>query len=586
MSHSPPDRACLGIEKSVTGQFWTGPDAAQDRLALAMAQQTGLPDPICRILVRENVLPAEARSYLNPKLRDLMSDPSSLLDMDSAVERFVEAVANGERIAVFADYDVDGASSAAQIFWWLRGLGKSATLYVPDRMREGFGPSPDAMRKLANDHSLIICVDCGTSAHAAIAAAEGADVIVIDHHTGEETLPPAHSVVNPNRQDESTGLVYLCAAGVVFLFLVALNRRLRTSGRELPNLKDFLDLVALATVADASPLIGLNRALVRSGLSVMRGRARPGLRALADVCRLNSPPNSYHLGFVLGPRINAAGRIGNAELGARLLAAEDYAEAESLAGRLEEYNTERRGMVEKATSEAAEIIEQDRAGAPLVWAASKDWHPGVAGIISARLAETARRPAVVIAIGGSTSKGSARSVPGVDIGAAMIRCRDEGLLISGGGHKMAAGLEVRTEMIEAAMARLTEMVAHLGAKPDSAPGLRVDGILHPGAVTVDLIESLEAAGPFGSGAPAPRFVLPNVQVTFRRWVGTGHLQLKLRGESGKSLGAIAFRADQSPLGGFLDGCGSAPVHVAGRLQTDHFRGRASAKISVVDAAPG
>ncbi len=586
MNSSPPARAYLGVERSITGRRWTGPGACRDRLVHSMAQKTGISEPVCRILVRENVAPDEARSYLQPKLRNLMPDPSSLLDMDKAVERFVKALDNNEQIAVFADYDVDGAGSAAQIIWWLRAAGRTASLYVPDRSREGFGPNADAMRTLAESHSLIICVDCGTSAHAAIAAAEGADVIVMDHHAGEETLPPAYAVVNPNRQDESTELVYLCAAGVVFMFLVALNRKLREFGRTPCDLQDMLDLVAIATVADASPLVGLNRALVRRGLAVIRSRARPGIRALADVSKLNSPPDSYHLGFVLGPRINAGGRIGTADLGARLLATDDQDEADYLAEQLETFNSARRNMADKATDEAIEMYENAQSGAPLVWAASKDWHPGVAGIVSARLSEAARRPAVVIAVGAATGKGSARSVAGVDIGAAVIRCRNEGLLISGGGHKMAAGLEVRAEMIETAMGRLTEMVAHLGTNPDLTPGFHVDGAIQPEAVTVELIESLEAAGPFGSGAPAPRFALPNLRVTFRRWVGTGHLQLRLSGETGRSVDAIAFRAGQSPLGKFLDGCGSAPVHIAGRLQADHFRGRTSAKLQVQDAAPG
>ena len=579
-------RAFLGVEKSVTNCRWIGPDDIQDRLASVVERQTGLPMAVCRILVRANVAPEESAAYLQPKLRDLMPDPSNLLDMDKAVERFIEALDQQERIAIFADYDVDGACSAAQLIWWLRALGRTATLYVPDRALEGFGPNPTAMRKLAATHSLIICVDCGISAHVALSVVEGADVIVMDHHSGEETLPPAIAVVNPNRQDETSDLTYLCAAGVVFMFLVALNRKLTTrKDIKLCNLKTLLDLVALATVADVSPLIALNRAFVRSGLQVMRSRSRPGLKALADTSKLNSPPTSYHLGFVLGPRINAAGRIGASGIGAKLLASNDPLAAQQLAEQLEQLNSDRKDMVETATAEALKSIESNASNQPLVWAASESWHPGIVGIIAARLVEATGRPAIAISIGANSSKGSSRSVTGVDIGAAVLRCKNEGLLIGGGGHKMAAGLEVETNKIEAAMLRLSEMIAHLGVNINRSPGLKVSGVLQPEAVTIELFDLLEQAGPFGPSAPAPRFVLPNVRVSYHRWIKGQHLQLKLRGETGSQLEAIAFRADQSPLGEFLVSCGSIPLYVAGRLQADHFKGKVKVKLQVVDAAP-
>lgn len=582
---SGDDRPFLGVEESITGRRWAGIGISQDALALAMAQQTGLPDPICRILVRQGVSPGEAQSYLDPNLRDMMPDPSTLMDMDRAVERFVLALDRQESIAVLADYDVDGASSAALLIWWLRAVGQETGLYIPDRIEEGFGPNSAAMAQLAAQHSLIICVDCGTSAHDAIAAADGADVIVIDHHAGEETLPPAHSVVNPNRQDEVSELVYLCAAGIVFMFLVAVNRALRPRRVTLPDLFEMLDLVALATVADVSPLISLNRALVRRGLDVMKHRRRPGLRALADVGRMDSAPNSYHLGFILGPRINAGGRIGDQYLGARLLAADDMADAERIAGELDSLNDQRKIMVETVIEDALSSAQSSGVDAPLVWAASREWHPGVVGLAASRLSEETNRPAIVIGIGDQTGKGSARSIAGVDIGAAILRCKREGLLVSGGGHKMAAGLEVQIDKIGAAMERLTTILAHSPAEMARSPGLRIDGAIQPGGISVELIESMEKAGPFGAGCPSPCFVLPNQRVSYSRRVGTTHLQLDLAGEAGDRIKAIAFRAFESELGGFLENSRSSLVHIAGRLQADHFRGNVTAKVAVTDAAP-
>lgn len=577
--------AFLGVERSLTDRRWTGPNAAQERLAQAIEQQTGLPIALCQILARGDVEPDKAEKYLQPKLRDLMPDPSTLMDLDKAVQRFILALDNHERIAILADYDVDGACSLAQIVWWLRNVGQVATLYVPDRMLEGFGPNQKAMRSLAKDHDLIICVDCGTSAHEAIAAAEGADVIILDHHAGEETLPPAFAVINPNRQDETSELVYLCAAGVVFMFLVALNREVKKRGTMPCDLIAMLDLVALATVADVSPLVGLNRAFVRIGLAVMRDRKRPGIRELADVSRLNTPPTSYHLGFVLGPRINAGGRIGTADLGAQLLSTDDPNEAKQLARELNALNSQRRDMVKHVVSEALEQIDKKTSESPLVWAASKDWHPGIVGIVAARLVEESRLPAVVIAMGEETSKGSARSIPGINIGSAVMRCKNEGLFLNGGGHKMAAGLEVCTDRLDEAMARLSEMVAHTGKAPKSVAGYRVDGIIQPEAITVEFIETIERAGPYGSGTPVPKFVLPNMQIAFRRWsADKQHLALKLRGETERIVNAILFRADQSRLGEFLNQCGQAPVHIVGQLQVDHFMGQPNTKVHILDAA--
>ncbi|OZB13015.1 MAG: single-stranded-DNA-specific exonuclease RecJ, partial [Rhodobacterales bacterium 34-62-10] len=432
----------LGVDQSLAGRRWVGPDTEITRQAEAIAQGTGLPDALCLVLARRGVTATEAAGFLEPQLRDLLPDPRSLRDMEKAATRFIAAVGARQRIAVFADYDVDGGSSAALLILWLRQMGLPATLYVPDRIDEGYGPNEPAMAALAGAHDLIICVDCGTLSHGPIAAAVGADVVVLDHHLGGETLPAAHAVVNPNRQDESGDLAHLCAAAVVFLMLVEANRQLRDVGRQGPDLMALLDLVALATVADVAPLVGVNRALVRQGLRVMARRERPGLVALADVARMDGPPSTYHLGFLLGPRVNAGGRIGKADLGARLLACDTPVEAQRMAAELDLLNTERREIEADVRASAMAQAEARGLDGPLVWAAGEGWHPGVVGIVAARLKEATGRPAVVIGLDGTEGKGSGRSVAGVDLGAAIQRVAAEGLLIKGGGHKMAAGLTV------------------------------------------------------------------------------------------------------------------------------------------------
>ena len=578
-----PD-AFLGVATSLTGRRWVGPDAGALRLSEAMGQQTGLPEALCRVLVARGVAAGEAERFLAPALRDLLPDPMGLRDMGVAADRLIRAVERRERIAVFADYDVDGGASAALLIDWLRQQGMSATLYVPDRIDEGYGPNPPAMRALAEAHDLIVCVDCGTLSFEAIAAADGADVVILDHHLGGEALPEALAVVNPNRQDETGDLGHLCAAAVVFLALVEANRRMKARGREGPNLLAMLDLVALATVADVAPLIGVNRALVRQGLTVMARRARPGLAALADVAGLNAPPSAYHLGYVLGPRVNAGGRVGRADLGARCLASADADEARAMAERLDQFNTERR-EIETAVRDAALAQAEERGlDGPLVWAAGEGWHPGVVGIVAARLKEATGRPAVVIGLEGGEGKGSGRSVRGVDLGHAVQRLAAEGLLIKGGGHRMAAGLTVARERIEAAMDRLGDLLAKEGAGVEGPRDHRIDAALMPGAATVELIEQVEAAGPFGQSAPAPRFAFPDCQVLHAREVGSGHLKVTLGDGLGARLDAIAFGAFDGALGPELSGHGGRRFHVAGRLEINHWGGRRTAQLCLDDAA--
>lgn len=575
----------LGVETSLTGRRWIGPDLDTARAAEMMEQQIGLPPAVCQVLARRGVPAHEAQGFLTPQLKELLPDPRRMKDMEIAAARFLQAVEKRQRIAVFADYDVDGGSSAALLLVWLQQAGLGATLYVPDRIDEGYGPNDEAMAALARDHDLIVCVDCGTLSHGPIAAAMGADVIVLDHHLGGETLPDCVAVVNPNRQDEDGDLGYFCAAGVVFLMLVEVRRQMRDKGLGTgPDLMALLDLVALATVADVAPLVDANRALVRQGLKVMAARQRPGLVALADVSRMDSAPSTYHLGFLLGPRVNAGGRIGKANLGARLLATTNPAEAEAIAARLDELNTERREIENAVRAAALEQAEARGFDAPLVWAAGEGWHPGVVGIVASRLKEATGRPAVVIGLDGDEGKGSGRSVSGIDLGASIQRVAAEGLFVKGGGHKMAAGLTVSSDKLEPAMERLAELLAKQGAGDLGPADLKLDGMLMPGAATVPLIEQIDQAGPFGAGAPAPRYGFPDLQVRFAKRIGESHLKLSLSDGLSSGIDAICFGAFDTALGPRLLDHGGARFHFAGRLEINTWGGRQSVQLRLEDAA--
>ena len=575
----------LGVETSLTGRRWVGPGVEVERAAELLVQRTSLPSAVCQVLARRNVAPEDAESFLAPALRDLLPDPRSLKDMEKAAARFLTAVEQRQRIAVFADYDVDGGSSAALLLIWLRDMGCKATLYVPDRIDEGYGPNDEAMAALAAQHDLIICVDCGTLSHGPIAAAKGADVIVLDHHLGGETLPDALAIVNPNRQDEDGACAHLCAAAVVFLMLVEAGRQLRDAARKGPDLMAMLDLVALATVADVAPLIGVNRAFVRQGLRVMARRERPGLTALADVARMETAPTAYHLGYLLGPRINAGGRIGQADLGARLLASNDPHETAALAERLDTLNTERREVEAAVRAAALDQAEERGFDAPLVWAVGPGWHPGVVGIVASRLKEASNRPSIVIGVEDGIGKGSGRSVSGIDMGAPIQRLAAEGLLIKGGGHKMAAGLTVAEDKIEPAMARLGELLAKQGAHLGGPADLNVTGLLMPGAATVELAEMVEQAGPFGASAPAPRYVFADMQILFAKRVGESHLKISFGDGLGGKMDAIAFGAFDGPMGPALEAHGGARFHLAGKLDINTWRGRQSVQLRLEDAAP-
>jgi single-stranded-DNA-specific exonuclease len=585
--------AFLNVEQSYGGKRWR-PRLSDDRAALAISQQLELPDALGRILAARGVDLPDVEAFLDPKLRDLLPDPSHLLDMDRAVERIVAAINAGEKIGVFADYDVDGACSGSLLTKFFSAIGRDVTVYVPDRIAEGYGPNTPALMKLKEAGvTLVITVDCGTTAFTPLAdaAAAGLDVVVVDHHVAEPQLPEAVAVVNPNRLDETSPVGQLCAAGVTFMVIIAVNRALRDAfwygeGHNEPSLMAWLDLVALATVADVVPLTGVNRALVRQGLAVMARRGNPGITALADIAKLEEKPEAWHLGFMLGPRVNAGGRVGEAGLGVKLLTTTDPDAAVGIAMRLDQYNSERREIEASVLDAAmAQAERQATDDAPLILVASEGWHPGVIGIVAGRIKETYNRPACVIAIDGGLGKGSGRSVRGVELGPAVIAAHQAGLLINGGGHAMAAGFSVAEEKIGDFRVFLSDHIARQLAGERLSPDIGIDGALSPEGATVELIEMLDAAGPFGAGNPRPRFVLPSVSPVNARIVGTDHVSCFLAPpEGGTRLKAIAFRTAGTPVGEALLNARGGVVHVAGHLNIDTWQGNRKAQFIIEDVA--
>jgi single-stranded-DNA-specific exonuclease len=595
----PQPRAFLDVTASVLGRPWRDrcAEPALQAYAATMTQAYGLPDLLARVLAGRGILPAGAEAHLRPRLRDLMPDPDCLLDMEAAVDRLAEAVRRSESVAVFGDYDVDGAASAALLAGYLRSLGVPTRIHIPDRITEGYGPNEAAMRSLAGEGaSLLVTVDCGTAGHEPLALARtlGLDVIVLDHHGAPELLPPARAVVNPNRLDDLSGLGHLCAAGVVFLTLVALNRRLRRDGlfglsRPEPALADSLDLVALATVADVVPLVGLNRAFVVQGLAVMRARGRRGLAALLDAASLEEPPEAWHLGYLVGPRINAGGRIGDASLGARLLTTDDPAEAARIAAELDRLNRERQAI--EAEAVAAAEAEMDHAlsldpDRPVLVAASPDWHPGIVGLIAARLKERFGRPAFAFALRPDRKAvGSGRSILGADLGRAVRACVEAGLALKGGGHAMAAGATILAADFARFQAFLSETLAEAVHDARAVEALLLDGTVSAGGATAETVRLIQRAGPFGQGAPEPVFALPRHRVVDAGIVGNGHVRARLRSRDGQAIGAIAFRAAQGPVGqAVLNGIGRE-FHLAGTLSCDRWRGAERAQLRICDLAP-
>lgn len=592
-----PEGAFLGVRRSVRGFVWRERLAPADHnAALAISQRFDLPDLLGRVLAARDVGLDDVEVFLAPTIKALMPDPSVVRDMDVAAARLADAIEKEERIAIFGDYDVDGACSSAlmQLFLGLHDLG--SRIYIPDRLFEGYGPNPTAIETLAKDGAqLIVTVDCGTTSFEPLAVARklGVEVLIVDHHQADETLPDVEAVVNPNRQDDLSGLGQLCAAGVVFLLLVATSRELRrrgyyTSGRQAPDLLQLLDLVALATVCDVVPLVGLNRAYVTKGLQVMHGRRNVGLRALFDAAGLKQAPTPYHLGFVLGPRINAGGRIGDSALGATLLSTADEGEAARIAVLLDKLNRERKDIETQMLAEAqaaADALVEAEPDAGIVIMGSEEWHKGVIGLVASRLTERFRRPSCVIAWDSKgQGTGSLRSVAGVDIGRAVRGAQAAGYLIKGGGHAMAAGLTVAREQFTALRSYLNDALGDSASAARDGASLELDGALTPQAVNHELMELLERAGPYGQGNPQPRFAFPAHRVKFAKVVGDTHVRCALEGGDGSRLDAIAFRAAEQPMGELLLNTGGMPVHVAGTLKRDTWGGRDKLEVFIDDVA--
>lgn len=588
----PPGTDCvLGVSASFGGKIWRQ-RLADARLGLALAQRLEVPEIVGRVLAARGIGEETAEPYFNPTLRGSLPDPSHLLDMDRAAERLARAVTEGQKIAVFGDYDVDGATSGALLYRFFSAVGAPPSLYIPDRIKEGYGPNAAALLKLKDGGaSVVVTVDCGITAFEPLeAAAEaGLDVVVIDHHVAEPRLPRAHAVVNPNRLDESSPLKNLAAVGVAFLLAIAVNRVLRRMGwyageRREPDLLQWLDLVALGTICDVVPLTGLNRALVSQGLKVMARRGNPGLVALADVARITEAPGTYHAGFILGPRVNAGGRVGEAAMGVRLLTCEDGDTAQALARQLDQFNRDRQMLESRVLEEAIDQAEKEK-GAPAILVASDGWHPGVIGIVASRLVERYNRPVCVVALSDAEGKGSGRSVAGVGLGAAVIAARQAGLLINGGGHPMAAGFTVPREKLADLRIFLAERIGAEIAEKSVTPTLQLDGAMSPAAANLELVAALERLQPFGVGNAEPVFALRDVRVGKADIVGDGHIRCFLAGTDGGRLKAIAFRAVGSPLGHALLDKTGAPLHLAGRLRTDNWQGREDIQFMILDGAP-
>ncbi|MND37458.1 Single-stranded-DNA-specific exonuclease RecJ [compost metagenome] len=590
----PVQRAFLGVERSVSGQRWMSrlDQAAQNR-ALAIAQIHGIPEIIARVLAGRGVSLDDAPAFLDPTIRSLMPDPLTLTDCDKASARILEAIRRRERVAIFGDYDVDGASSSALLYRFLKHFEIDAEIYIPDRIFEGYGPNVAAMEQLiARGASLIVTVDCGSTSHESLAAAaaKGCDVVVIDHHQVGTELPKAVALVNPNREDDLSGQGHLCAAGVVFLVLVATARLLREAGdRRAANLDllAWIDLVALATVCDVVPLKGLNRAYVVKGLIAARHMTNLGLAALFRKAGLSGPVTPYHFGFLIGPRINAGGRISDAALGSRLLTLEDGVQAEEIAARLDELNRDRQAMEAAMLAEAeAEVLAEygDGEGANVLVTAHEGWHPGIVGLLAARLKEKFKRPAFAIAFDSQgKGTGSGRSINGFDMGHMVRAAVESGLLVKGGGHAMAAGLTVERAKLGALRAFFEESAASRVPSLVSSHSLKIDGALSASGATLDLFDQLEKAGPYGSGHPQPIFAIPSHRLRDVRPVGTAHIKITLEAMDGSRLDGIAFRAADTPLGDLLMKSRGLQIHAAGSLSADYWQGSRRIQLRLLDA---
>ncbi len=594
----PRQEAVLGVTASLSGRRWlwrdrVHPDA--DRLAAAIAQRCALPEILGRLLHGRGVAADTAELFLAPTLRALLPDPSCLADMDAAAMRLAQAAQTAETVGIFGDYDVDGACATALLATVLGELGCVVVTHIPDRSREGYGPNAPALRGLAGQGAtLIICVDCGTAAPEPLACVRGlADVVILDHHKSEGPPPPVLATVNPNRLDCGSGLGSLCATAIAFLAAVAAVRTLRASGGFTPDAREpdligLLDLVALATICDVMPLMGLNRALVAQGLKVMARRGRIGIAALLEVASVHDAPSAFTCGFALGPRINAGGRISEADLGLRLLLCGEADEARLLAERLDAVNRQRRtveaAIIERAMALASAQIAE---GHPVLMLSGSDWHPGVVGIVAGRIKEAFNRPSLVGALlEDGAIKGSGRSVPGLDLGSAVIAARQAGLLLTGGGHAMAAGFSLREERLAEFHAFLNERLFEARHRP-AALDVRIDGALAVGGANVELATHMGRLAPFGAGNEEPAFALPNIRVVRSERIGKEGRTLRamIEGEGGGArLKALLFRADESPVARALEARDGARLHLAGQLRAETWNGHTTASFFVTDAA--
>lgn len=587
-------RLFLDIRQSATGVSWEHRlTERQDMIALAIAQGHGVPDIVARVLAGRGVSAEQTERFLDPTIRDLLPDPASLTDMDKAAARIAAAVMAREKVAIFGDYDVDGAASSALLKRFLAHFSVPSEIYIPDRIFEGYGPNPEAMRELVSrGATLIVTVDCGTNSAVSIDAANavGADVVVLDHHQVGGALPAAIAVVNPNRDDDLSGQGHLCAAGVVFLALVQTARILRGRMADAtpPDLLSLLDLVALATVCDVVPLAGVNRAFVVKGLQMARQQKNEGLAALARVSRIGEPISTFHLAYLIGPRINAGGRIGDAALGSRLLATDDPVEARTIAETLDRLNQERQLMEQEMLAAARAEADAELAGGngpAIVVTASNNWHPGIVGLLASRLKDHARRPAFAIAFNANgIGTGSGRSVSGFDLGRLVREAADAGLIVKGGGHGMAAGITVERAKLGELRAFFEERAAADVFRLQGEESLAIDGALAAEGATLGLLDALEKAGPFGAGHAAPVFVLPRHRLADARPVGTNHIRIDLQSESGGRIQAIAFRAVDTALGEFLFKNRGKTIHVAGSLSGNHWNGNRTVQFRITDAA--
>ena len=593
MTEHAKETTFMGIERSVTGKWWRE-RATDERLATTISQRFGVPEIVGRVMANRGIGLDDAESFLSPTLRDLMPDPSSLQDMDMAASRIADAIEKREQMAVFGDYDVDGATSTALLKRFFRALGADVPVHIPDRMTEGYGPNAPALLELQRKGAnLILTVDCGVTAYGPLQEARdaGIEVIVVDHHAAEPELPPAVAVVNPNRLDDESGLGHLCAAGVAFLLCVAILRELRSrgwlekAGVRAPDLRSWLDLVALGTVCDVVPLRGLNRAFVTQGLKVMKHRSNIGMTSLADIAGVNETPSAYHLGYVLGPRVNAGGRVGESFLGTTLLSGDNPAQAQDIARKLDEYNRERKAIEDIVLDQAISAVEGRSKVGSMVLVGGEDWHPGVIGIVASRLKDRYHVPSLVMGLVDGVYKGSGRSVRGIDLGAAIIAARQAGLLINGGGHGMAAGFTLDPEKQDAFEAFLEERFAKIIEENDIRPTITVDGALHAHGATIELIDALEKLGPFGAGNPEPRFAFVDCRAVKADVVGADHVRCILTGANGKGrLKAIAFRCLDNDMGQTLIKHGGRPLHVLGHLRRDTWQGRDGVQLIIDDVS--